>query len=113
MQIIQVQKLLKLLTYINIKQEHQDFLQNSVGDFCNVVVKKGPAELRKQIHGAVIIRQKYAVHRPNGVRVQFEDNAGVLITPEGEMKGTDIKGPVASEVTEKWPRVANLAKMVV
>ena len=31
-------------------------------------------------------------------RVQFEDNAGVLITPEGEMKGTDIKGPVASEV---------------
>ena len=85
----------------------------AVGDFCNVVVKKGPAELRKQIHGAVIIRQKYAVHRPNGVRVQFEDNAGVLITPEGEMKGTDIKGPVASEVTEKWPRVANLAKMVV
>ena len=85
----------------------------AVGDFCNVVVKKGPAELRKQIHGAVIIRQKYVVHRPNGVRVQFEDNAGVLITPEGEMKGTDIKGPVASEVTEKWPRVANLAKMVV
>jgi large subunit ribosomal protein L14 len=85
----------------------------SVGDFCNVVVKKGPAELRKQVHGAVIIRQKYAVHRPNGVRVQFEDNAGVLITPEGEMKGTDIKGPVASEVTEKWPRIANLAKMVV
>ena len=27
-QIIQVQKLLKLLTYINIKQEHQDFLQH-------------------------------------------------------------------------------------
>ena len=53
------------------------------------------------------------MHRQNGVRVQFEDNAGVLITPEGEMKGTDIKGPVASEVTEKWPRVANLAKMVV
>ena len=30
----------------------------AVGDFCNVVVKKGPAELRKQIFGAVIIRQK-------------------------------------------------------
>ena len=61
----------------------------------------------------MIIRQKYAINRSNGVRVQFEDNAGVLITAEGEMKGTDIKGPVASEVTEKWPRVANLAKMVV
>ena len=85
----------------------------AVGDFCNVVVKKGPAELKKQIFGAVIIRQKYAINRINGVRVQFEDNAGVLITPEGEVKGTDIKGPVASEATEKWPRVANLASMVV
>ena len=85
----------------------------AVGDFCNVVVKKGPAELRKQVYGAVIIRQKYAINRLNGVRVQFEDNAGVLITPEGEVKGTDIKGPVADEATEKWPRVANLASMVV
>ena len=32
----------------------------------NVVVKKGPAELRKQVHGAVIIRQKYAIRRLNG-----------------------------------------------
>tara|TARA_B100000029_G_scaffold282451_1_gene276356 strand:+ start:4021 stop:4452 length:432 start_codon:yes stop_codon:yes gene_type:complete len=85
----------------------------AVGDFCNVVVKKGPAELRKQVFGAVIIRQKYAINRLNGVRVQFEDNAAVLITPEGEVKGTDIKGPVAAEATEKWPRVANLASMVV
>ena len=51
--------------------------------------------------------------RINGVRVQFEDNAAVIITPEGEVKGTDIKGPVALEATEKWPRVANLASMVV
>ena len=85
----------------------------SVGDFCNVVVKKGPAELRKQIFGAVVIRQKYPIRRLNGVRVQFEDNAAVLITPEGEVKGTDIKGPVAEEASEKWPRVANLASMVV
>ena len=85
----------------------------AVGDFCNVVVKKGPAELRKQVYGAVIIRQKYPVRRSNGVRVCFEDNAAVLITPEGEVKGTDIKGPVAAEASEKWPRVANLASMVV
>jgi large subunit ribosomal protein L14 len=85
----------------------------AVGDFVNVVVKKGPAELRKQVYGAVIIRQKYAVRRLNGVRVIFEDNAAVLVTPEGEIKGTDIKGPVAAEASEKWPRVANLASMVV
>ena len=85
----------------------------AVGDFCNVVVKKGPAELRKQVHGAVIIRQKYAIRRLNGTRVSFEDNAGVSITPEGEVKGTDIKGPVSIEAAEKWPRIANIASMVV
>ena len=85
----------------------------AVGDFCNVVVKKGPAELRKQVHGAVIIRQKYAIRRLNGTRVSFEDNAAVLITPEGEVKGTDIKGPVSIEASEKWPRIANIASMVV
>jgi len=49
----------------------------------------------------------------NGVRVSFEDNAAVIITAEGELKGTDIKGPVAVEASEKWPRIANLASMVI
>ena len=77
------------------------------------MVKKGPAELRKQVHGAVIVRQKYAIRRLNGVRLAFEDNAAVLVTPEGEMKGTDVKGPIAAEAAEKWPRLASLASMVV
>jgi large subunit ribosomal protein L14 len=85
----------------------------SVGDFVNVTVKKGNAELRKQMFGAVIIRQKYAIRRLNGVRVSFEDNAAVLVTPEGEIKGTDIKGPVAAEAAEKWPRIANLASLII
>lgn len=85
----------------------------AVGDFVNVVVKKGPSELRKQVWGAVIVRQKYPIKRLNGVRVSFEDNAAVLTTKEGEVKGTDIKGPVAAEASEKWPRLANLASMVI
>ena len=85
----------------------------AVGDFCNVVVKKGPAELRKQVHGAVIIRQKYTIRLLNCTIVSFEDNAAVLITPEGEVKGTDIKGPVSIEAAEKWPRIANIASMVI
>ncbi|MFZ0696158.1 MAG: uL14 family ribosomal protein, partial [Nitrososphaeraceae archaeon] len=63
--------------------------------------------------GAVIIRQKYPLRRLNGQRVTFEDNAAVLVTPEGEIKGTDIKGPVAAESAEKWPRIANLASMII
>ena len=61
----------------------------------------------------MIIRQKYAIKRLNGVRLSFEDNAPVLVTPEGEIKGTDIKGPVAAEAAEKWPRIANLASLIV
>ena len=60
----------------------------------------------------VIIRQKYPVRREDGTRIMFEDNAGVIITPEGELKGTDIKGPVAYEAAEKWPRLANVATMI-
>jgi large subunit ribosomal protein L14 len=85
----------------------------AVGDFVTVVVKKGPSELKKQIFGAVIVRQKYPIMRLGGLRVTFEDNAGVLVTPEGEIKGTDIKGPVAIEAAERWPRIANLAPMII
>ena len=106
-------KILEIVMVHKIKTRASRLPAGAVGDYVSVVVKKGPAELRKQVHGAVVIRQKYAVRRLNGVRVIFEDNAAVLVTPEGEIKGTDIKGPVAAEASEKWPRVANLASMVV
>jgi len=106
-------KILEIIMVHKIKTRASRLPAAAVGDYVSVVVKKGPAELRKQVHGAVIIRQKYPVRRLNGVRVTFEDNAAVLVTPEGEIKGTDIKGPVAAEASEKWPRVANLASMVV
>jgi large subunit ribosomal protein L14 len=105
-------KILEIIMVKRAKTRTSRLPAAAVGDFVNVVVKKGPAELRKQIFGAVI-RQKYPIRRLNGVRVSFEDNAAVLVTPEGEIKGTDIKGPVAAEASEKWPRVANLASMVV
>jgi len=106
-------KILEIIMVQKTKTTASRMPAAAVGDFVNVVVKRGPAELRKQVHGAVIIRQKYPIRRLNGVRVTFEDNAAILTTPEGEVKGTDIKGPVAAEASEKWPRLANLASMVV
>ena len=106
----------KILEIVMVQRHHTRHAQlaaASVGDFCNVVEKKAAALLKQDQWAAVIIRQNYARRRLNGVRVCFEDNAAVLITPEGEVKGTDIKGPVAAEASEKWPRVANLASMVV
>ena len=106
-------KILEVLNVHKYKTRVSRLPAAAVGDFCNVVVKKGPAELRKQVHGAVIIRQKYAIRRLNGTRVAYEDNAAVLITPEGEVKGTDIKGRVSIDASEKWPRIAIIASLVV
>ena len=106
-------KVLEIIMVQKTKTRVARYPAAAVGDFVNVVVKKGPGELRGQIFGAVVIRQKYLIKRLNGTRLCFEDNAGVLVTPEGEIKGTEIKGPVAAEASEKWPRIANLASMVV
>ena len=83
-------KILEIINVHKYKTRLSRLPAAAVCDFCNVVVKKGQAELRTQIHGALIIRQKYLIRRLNGVRVQFEDNAAVIITPEVELKGTDI-----------------------
>lgn len=106
-------KILRVIQVTKYKGRLSRMPSAAVGDFITVVVKKGPFELRKQIFGAVIVRQKYPIMRLGGLRVTFEDNAGVLVTPEGEIKGTDIKGPVAIEAAERWPRIANLASMII
>ena len=106
-------KVLRIVQVTKYKGRHSRLPSAAIGDFVTVTVKKGPAELRKQIYGAVIIRQKYPIRRLNGTRLTFEDNAAVLVTQEGEIKGTDIKGPVGAEVAERWPRIANLASMIV
>jgi large subunit ribosomal protein L14 len=106
-------KTLRIIMVSKAKTRLSRYPAASVGDHIICVVKRGPPDLRKQTFGAVIVRQKYPVRRVSGLRVCFEDNAAVLVTPEGEMKGTDIKGPVASEAAEKWPRLANIASIVV
>ena len=85
----------------------------SVGDKVSVVVGKGKPELQKQIFPAVIVRQKYPIRRASGVRVSFEDNAAVLTNQQAETKGSGIKGPVAREAAERWPRIAALASAIV
>jgi len=84
-----------------------------VGDLVVVSVKKGIPEMRKQIFRAIVIRQKRPYRRPDGTWVAFEDNAVVIVTPEGTPKGSEIRGPVAREAVERWPQIANIATMIV
>jgi large subunit ribosomal protein L14 len=43
----------------------------------------------------------------------FEDNAAVIITPDGDPKGTDVRGPIAREAAELFPRVASVASQII
>lgn len=41
------------------------------------------------------------------------DNAGVIINPKGEMKGSGITGPVGKECADLWPKIASTSGTVV
>jgi large subunit ribosomal protein L23e len=74
-----------------------------VGDMVMATVKKGKPELRKKVMPAVIVRQSKPWRRADGMFLYFEDNAGVIVNPKGEMKGSAITGPVGKEAAELWP----------
>jgi len=41
------------------------------------------------------------------------DNAGVIVTNKGEMKGSAVTGPISKECADMWPRIATAAGTVV
>nr|AJS12422.1 50S ribosomal protein L14P [uncultured archaeon] len=85
-----------------------------VGDIIMAAVKRGRPDMRKQVVYAVIVRQKKEYRRPDGMRIKFEDNSAVVLKDDkGNPKGTIFKGPIAKEVTERWPAIAKVASLVV
>ena len=93
------------------KKQRQQYAK--VGDWVKVSVRAGKPEMRGEVFDAVVIRQRKPYMRLTGERVCFQDNAVALLKDEkGNPKGTQIKGPVAREVHERWKEVAKLADFV-
>ncbi|CAN6647174.1 large ribosomal subunit protein uL14B [Trichomonascus vanleenenianus] len=84
-----------------------------VGDMVIATVRKGKPELRKKVMPAIVVRQSKPWRRKDGVYLYFEDNAGVIVNPKGEMKGSAVTGPVGKECADLWPRIASNAGVVV
>ena len=84
-----------------------------VGDMVVVSVKKGTADMRREVTTAVILRQKKEYRRADGLRVKFEDNAAVIITEDGVLKGSEIREPVAKEAADLWPAIGSAASIIV
>ncbi|HIE32406.1 MAG TPA: 50S ribosomal protein L14 [Methanosarcinales archaeon] len=102
--------IISVVDYRGVKNRYP---KAGIGDMLVVSVKRGTPEMRRQILRAVVIRQKKEYKRPNGMRVSFEDNAVVITDNDGIPKGTEIKGPIAREVAERFPKIASAATIVV
>ncbi len=88
----------------------------SVGDTIMVTVKQAmPNGMVKKgdITRAVVVRTKKEIRRKDGSYIRFDENAAVLLTSQGEPRGTRIFGPVARELREKkYMRIVSMAPEV-
>ncbi len=84
-----------------------------IGDLVRASVIKGsPTYIKKPVR-VVIIRTRKEMRRANGMRVKFEDNAGIMVGDDNLPVGTEIKGAVAREVIERFVKAAGIASKVV
>ncbi len=84
-----------------------------VGDIVIASVRKGKPDMVKKVVKALVVRQKKEFRRANGMRIMFEDNAVVLVNDDFLAVGTEIKGVVAREIAERFPKVAAISAGVV
>ncbi|BFN37677.1 TPA: 50S ribosomal protein L14 [Candidatus Marinimicrobia bacterium] len=88
----------------------------TVGDVIVVAVKQaipGGTAKKGDVAQAVIVRTKKEVGRPDGSYIRFDENAAVLINPQGEPIGTRIFGPVARELRERqYMKIVSMAPEV-
>ena len=90
-----------------------------LGDIITASVKEAAPDspfvekLGKRVVRAVIVRTRRNHRRRDGSYIRFDDNAAVLISPEGEPVGTRVFGPVARELREKkFMKIISLAPEV-
>ena len=106
-------KIIKIVSVKKAKAKKGEQVAAKIADWVKVSVKKGIPDMKGKVFDAVVIRQKKSYRRLNGERVAFEDNAVAILKDEkGNPKGTQIKGPIAREVQERWPQVAKIASVV-
>ena len=88
----------------------------SVGDVIVGTVKTATpqgAVKKGEVVKAVMVRTKKPVGRDDGTTIAFDENAAVLVDPQGNPRGTRIFGPVARELREKnFMKIVSLAPEV-
>ena len=89
----------------------------SIGDTIVVAIKEAipKGKVKKgAVHKAVVVRVKKGIHRNDGSKVKFDNNAAVLTDDKGEPIGTRIFGPVTRELRLKGhTKIISLAPEVI
>ena len=92
----------KLMCIKVLGGSHRQFA--TIGDVIKVTVKdaipKGKVK-KGSVHKAVVVRVKKGIHREDGSKVRFDNNAAVLVDDKGEPVGTRIFGPVTRELRSR------------
>lgn len=98
-----------------IKQGKSDAGQ--LGDIVIASVKQAIPRAtvkEKEIVRGVIVRQTKPHRRKDGSTIRFDDNAIVIINPDGTPRGTRIFGPIAREIRDKgFAKIVSLAQEVI
>jgi large subunit ribosomal protein L14 len=87
----------------------------SVGDIIVVAVKNviPSSDIKKgAVSKAIIVRTKKEIRRADGSYIRFDDNACVLLSSTGEIRGSRIFGPVARELRAVNMKIVSLAPEV-
>lgn len=106
-------KLLQIISVRGYKGTRRTKPTAGVACLVKCRVEKGTEKVRKQTFHCVIVRQKKEFKRSDGTSIQFSDNAAVIVDEKNMPKGTQIKGPIAREVVERFPSVGKIASTVV
>jgi len=87
----------------------------TLGDVIVAAVKQAAPDgsvKRSEVVQAVIVRTARGFRRPDGSYIRFDENAAVLLTPQGNPRGTRIFGPVARELRDRFMKIVSLAPEV-
>ncbi|MBI5228340.1 50S ribosomal protein L14 [Candidatus Micrarchaeota archaeon] len=106
-------KMIYVIGAVRYKGTRARYPKVGIGDIVICSVKKGKPDMIKKVVKALIVRQKKEYRRANGSRLFFEDNACVLINDDLLPVGTEIKGVVAREIAERFPKVAAISAGVI
>ncbi len=102
-----------IITVFGHKTRYRQKPAAGIAEMVNIVVSKGKPEIRKKVERAVVVRVKKEYRRPDGTRIKFNDNAVVLVDEKGLPKASEVKGVIAKEAAERWPKIGGIATTII